>query len=162
MFDDRVATTVSWLESFDESLVPTVRPRDGCVFLDLPRPPSADYFFRLTLSDADYSLAAVPAGGPEAEIFWHQSFERLGADSLDAVEPVFREFVRDIISHDSRVTQRRGLLFHRFTCEVLRGHAWERVGGRILALRTSYRVPRIDGRTRVYRAPALVAPTRAR
>ncbi len=156
MFDDQVASTIGWLKSIDASLDPTLRPGDGHVFLDLPRPPSADYFFRLILSGHEYSLAAVPAGEPEAQMFWHQSFEPLGADLLDAVEPTFRQFVQDVISHESRIIQRRGLLLHRFTCELLRGDAWERVGGRILALRHRFRAPRIRGRQREYRAPALI------
>ncbi len=162
MYDEQVADTVGWLESIDGSLAPTVDEGDASVFLDLPRPPGADYFFRLIISGYEYTLAAVPADEPEAEMFWHQSFESLGAESLKAVEPTFRDFVLHIISHDSRITQRRGLLLYGFTCEIRRGDAWKRVGGRILALRRRFRAPRMQERTREYRAPALIpaAPPR--
>lgn len=87
-------------------------------------------------------------------------FERLGAQSPDPIESAFRDFLVDVLSLESRIIHRRVLLFHRFTCEVLRGEVWERVGGRILALRTHVRVPGISGRTREYRAPALMTAAR--
>ncbi len=159
MLDDRFARTASWLRSIDPSLTATRGSGAGYVSLDLPGSPGADYFFRVILTEHEYSLAAVLLSDPEAPMFWHQSFERLGAESLDLVEPGFRDFVVDVISHESRIIQHRGLLFHRFTCEVLRGEAWERVGGRILALRTRIRVPWTSARTQVYSAPPLVAAT---
>lgn len=157
MLDDRVGRAASWLRSIDPNLTATRESGSGYDFVDFPRSPGAEYFFRVILTENDYSLAAVLTSDPEAHMFWHQSFERLGAESLDPVEEAFREFVVDVLSHESRIIQSRGLLFHRFTCEVLRGEVWERVGGRILALRTHVGVPRISGRGREYRAPALIA-----
>ncbi len=156
-FDDRVASTLDWLRSIDPRLTAVQRLEDRYVSLELPRPPSAEYCFRLLFFEDEFSLTAIPICDPEAEAFWHQNFERLGAASLEPVERAFREFVADVISQETRITQRRGLFFHRFTCEVFRGSGWERVGGRVLALRAQFRAPRISGRTRHYRSPALVA-----
>ncbi|NIM49038.1 MAG: hypothetical protein GTO22_07235 [Gemmatimonadales bacterium] len=157
--EDRVAATLSWLRSLDPNLTVSQHAELGYVFLELSPPPQAEYAFRLCFYEGELTLAAVPTCDREAEAFWHQGVERMGAGSLDEAEQAFREFVLDVISHESRITQRRGLLFHRFTCEVHRAAGWQRVGGRILALRTQFRAPPVSGRKREYRSPAVVHVT---
>ncbi len=158
MIADRATATARWLTSVDPRLALEPHAEAGCVVLRLPAAPGADYSFRLQFYEHEYTVVATPTDDPDAGLFWHQSIERMGAVSMEPVEQAFREFVFDLISHESRILHRRGMFFHRFICEVLRTAGWERVGGRILALRTRYRVPPMLGHAREYRAPALVAP----
>ncbi len=157
MTDDHATSALRWLASIDPRITAIRGTVPGAAFLDLQAPPGAEYRFRLLFYENEFTLAAVLSREPDAQIFWHQQFERLGASSVDPVEQAFRDFALDLMSHESRIIQRRGLLFHRFTCEVRRATGWERAGGRVLALRTQFRAPVIEGRMRVYHSPPLVA-----
>jgi hypothetical protein len=88
-------------------------------------------------------------------MFWHQSFERLGAPSLEQVEDAFRGLVLAAVSHESRVRYRRGLLFHRFTLETHHRSGWNRLGGQVLAFRGGYTGPRSPAASRDYVSPPL-------
>ena len=154
--EQRAARTAKWLLSADPRLTLTQRWEGESSHLQLPQVPGADIAFRLMFDQGAYTLFAVPATDPDVGLFWHQVFEQMGAPSVEEAERDFREFVVDVLSHESRITQRRGLLFHGFACEVLRDAEWERVGGQILVLRTSGRVPRIEQRTKEYRSPAVL------
>ncbi len=154
--EERAARTAKWLASSAPHLTVAQHWFEDHYRIELPPVQGADIAYRLMFDQGAYTLFAVPVADPDAGMFWHQTFEQMGAASVEEAEPQFREFVLDVLSHESRILQRRGLLFHGFACELLREAEWQRVGGQILVLRTSGRVPRIEGRTKEYRSPPMV------
>jgi len=154
--EERAARTARWLASVDPGLTVTQRWLENHSRIDLPPAPGADVAYRMMFDAGAYTLFATPVADPEVGIFWHQTFEQMGAPSVEEAEPDFREFVLDVLTHESRIVQRRGMLFHSFACELHRDDEWQRVGGQILVLRTSPRVPPIEGREKHYASAPVV------
>ena len=154
-FMEGVERTVEWLRSLHPGLLPEVEDAEQYSVLRLPYPQGAEFQFHLFLYDDAFELRAHPIEEPEIAIFWHQSFERLGASSLEPVEEAFRSFVLEAISDESRVRYRRGLLFHRFTLETHQQSGWNRLGGQVLAFRGGYAGPRPPAARRDYVSPPL-------
>jgi len=126
----------------------------------LPTPEGADYSLECSLHmDGEPQVSAFRVGGYGGEYFWYKPFEINGYGSEAARIEAFRGVVAALVRNPSRIVQRKGLLFWRFTASA------ETPGGAIeipgaSCFRPAFRVPPTDGRTRCYSSPAIAAGQR--
>jgi hypothetical protein len=148
--------------AFEPIVVPlpdcsSVAPRsaDFAVSIDLPAPSGADYSFELYFRPERQIHAKLISGAPSRPYFWYMPFEDAAFNnSVEKLDKAFIETVELLISHETRIMQKRGLLSHSFQCDYKAGSGWKRVFG-VSCLRTGFKPPEIAGGMYVYRSPAL-------
>ena len=97
-------------------------------------------------------------GSDENEYFWYHPFEdwQYRGGSAELENAVLSELTA-IVSHPTRITQRRKRFSWSFICEYQEGEAWKPLYEHNL-LRGNRSLPAIDGSERVYRSPPLTIP----
>ena len=134
------------------------RPAGDEFYWDIcfPALSDADYGFRACVyEDGDAAVSAERNGAPEDEYFWYLAFEAVAYDkSKDLFKDVL-ETVSFLLSRDTRIVQSVGLINVGFTLQYADDNGWHSYGGNS-ALRLGFKsvLPRIDGKEKVYRAPA--------
>jgi hypothetical protein len=148
---------------------------NGDRIVRLPSPTCAEYSFELWFygptsggSGGRHVIAILP-GRPSNEVFWSCPFEPESffrkrstpwKEALEGLAQAFDEFVADLVRSPTRIIQQRGILNWKFALEVqMPDGSWLRKDTHYM-FRLGFRVPPIDGRERVYSAPAIAPPAR--
>ncbi|HYL67814.1 MAG TPA: hypothetical protein VEX69_01485 [Candidatus Limnocylindria bacterium] len=132
-----------------------VYSRENIANLDLPIAPGAEYFFRLSFyEDGERQISAqlIEHSGDET-YFWYRPLE-MGEfrGSEDDLVCEFCEELEALLTHETRIVQRKGWVFWHFRCEYRTGEKWKSVCSHS-AFRGSFKPPHIDGKRRVYHSP---------
>ncbi|MGR9092257.1 MAG: hypothetical protein ACU85U_16940 [Gammaproteobacteria bacterium] len=122
-----------------------------------PAVPGADYRFRACVyEDGDASVGANRIGAPEDEYFWYLAFEAVVYDEPEDLFKDVLEIVECLLSHDTRIIQSVNLVSVGFECLYADDNGWHSVGGNgALRLGFNSYLPKIDGKEKEYRAPAV-------
>jgi hypothetical protein len=143
-----------------EPIITPVPTRSGTlnapvsVSVKLPPAPAADYQFELTFEPERQIHAQLLDASNQRIAFWYMPFEDAAfGDSPARLDEAFIQTLERLLSHETRIVQRRGLLTHSFTCEYRAIDEWKRISG-ISYLRW-FAAPRIKGRQHVYHSPSL-------
>src|SRR5205814_2220665 len=83
----------------------------------LPFPASADYSFTLWLGDVEKQISARLLTADERTYFWYMPFEEPDYPSAERLTEALLSTAESIIRHNTRIEQKRGLLFTHFKCE---------------------------------------------
>jgi hypothetical protein len=140
-----------------EPIVKSVRlSKSLAVSVELPAAPEADYRFVLFFQPERQIHARLLQSDLKHYYFWYRPFEDAEfGNSVEKLDNAFNETIQKLVCHDTRVTQKRGLLSHSFRCEYKSLHGWERVSGNSTLRIGGFTVPPIAGRQQVYRSAAL-------
>jgi hypothetical protein len=129
------------------------------VRLIFPRTPGSDYAFEAHIYDdlGDLQIhAELEDLDDEREIyFWYRSYVRW---DYAAIEEMLTQFERDlllVLTHDTRVRQRRGVAFWRFALQF-QTNGLQELDGASAFRWTRIDVPRIQGREKIWQANALL------
>jgi hypothetical protein len=124
--------------------------------IHLPLPVGAEYRFTLWLGCLGYGEKVIRARltTDEAAHFWYMPFEEAAFRSAEQLNEAFLDTVELIIRHNTRIEQKRGLIFNHFKCEYGSASGWKRIYG-LSALRWM-RAPKMLGKRQVYQSPSLV------
>jgi hypothetical protein len=143
---------------------PVIQPVEGLKVtgphicrLDLPPAHGADYFFRLWFSpDGERQIGAkLVEDSDDASYFWYRPFELAEfRDSNEDLVNTFCEKLEALITHETRIIQRKGWLCWHFRCDYRASENWKCLY-RHSALRGGFKPPQIRGRRRVYSSAAL-------
>lgn len=155
--DDQTLLLLNRLVGDASQLVPCVETRDEfhdvITKVDLPIALGGEYFFRLWFyKDGERQISAhlVPRCSNDT-YFWYQPFEM--NEFKDSEHGVVIEFCKELevlLTHETRIIQRKGWLSWHFDCEYHAGEEWKSLY-RHSALRSGgFRPPEIEGRRRVY------------
>jgi len=128
--------------------------------IDLPSAAGADYFFQLWIEPEMQISAQLAVPGSDVNYFWYRPFESAEfRDSTEALEAACCETLEKLLTHESRIIQKNGWLNWHFKCDYKTADGWKRIY-RHSALRLGgWKVPRIDGKVRVYHSSALIRGT---
>ena len=132
---------------------PTGDIREKIARLDLPPATGAEYFFRLWFYEGgDREISAVLIGHQNDDAyFWYRPLEMGESnESEDDLVSEFCEKLEALLTHETRVVQRKGWLFWHFRCEYYTGEKWKSVYGYSAFRGGRFKVPQIKGRKRVY------------
>jgi len=148
---------------FVKELLPSVvvepdeKPQPGVIgpsyHISLPAPASADYAFTLWLGAGEKQISARLLTASEHTYFWYMPFEEPDYQTEDELTTAFLKATRNIILCNTRIEQKRGLLFIQFICEFESPTGWEPVYGHS-GLRWMGG-PKISGNKHVYQSPKL-------
>jgi hypothetical protein len=143
---------------------PVIQPVEGSKVtgphtcrLELPPAHGADYFFCLWFyPDGERQIGAkLVEVSDDARYFWYRPFELAEfRDSNEDLVNVFCEQLDALITHETRIIQRKGWLFWHFRCDYRASGNWKCLY-RHSALRGGFKPAPIKGRKRVYGSPAL-------
>jgi hypothetical protein len=147
-----------WLP--DADFAPQLNTLNGssrpAVYVDLPPQTGADYFFRLYF-DPERQIHARLLNTDAKHYFWYMPFE--DAAFGNSAEKLDKEFLRTIellLSHETRIIQRLGLITHSFRCEYKSANGWSKVCAHSALRLGRFHVPEIRERERIYSSPAVV------
>jgi hypothetical protein len=132
-------------------LEPLGNSRENARKLDLPSAPGADYFFRLWFyDDGERQIGAHLIQHSSADIyFWYRPFELAEfRGSQDDLVTEFCEELESLLTHETRIIQRKGWLFWGFRCEYREGAEWKEVYGHLAS--RWFKPPQILGKSCVY------------
>jgi len=94
--------------------------RENMARLDLPTAPGAEYFFRLWFyegGERQISARLIQHFGDET-YFWYRPLEMTEfRGSEDDLVSEFCEELETLLTHETRIVQRKGWLFWHFRCE---------------------------------------------
>jgi hypothetical protein len=154
---DRLAVRIRSMlsECAPTTLVVEREDRDGPIF-DLPVPSGGEYQFSLYTGEPQ--IHARPIAELGGKWFWYWAFEEQDYANLDSQVEHFLENSRRVLLNSTRITQSRKWLGYSFLCEAEESGHWCVIGGTYLCM-TWFKVPRINGGSRIYRAPAVAGPT---
>jgi hypothetical protein len=128
------------------------------VRLIFPRPSGSDYGFEAHIYHdlGDLQIHAEPAdpGHPDGIYFWYRSYERWDYTGLEEMLTQFERDLLLVLTHDTRVKQRRGFVFWHFTLEYQENGLQELAGASAFRW-TRINVPRGRGRETTWQARAL-------
>ena len=131
----------------------------------LPLAADADYAFRLWLHpDGERQISAVIAGTEDTATtelyFWHHPFEIPDYDSIEELNQAFMDTIVLLASHETRIVQEKKALTWEFSCEAKSAGTWRHVFSDVALSFTNFVFPSIDGRTKIYSSPALLAASK--
>ena len=111
----------------------------------LPAAVGADYAFELwQYNDGQRHIYARRIGTCEAEYFWYLSVEY---GSAEEIKKSYLKVVQTVLTNNTRIVQKNGLLWVTFRCDYESESRWKRVSG-VSALRSSFTFPTIEGRSK--------------
>jgi hypothetical protein len=119
--------------------------------LDLPTAPGAEYSFTLWFDESGEReiSATLTTCLNERPYFWYRPFELAEfRNNVEQLETKFCDELGILLTHETRVVQRKGWLFWGFRCEYRAEERWQRVYSHS-ALRW-FKAPQITGKRRVY------------
>jgi hypothetical protein len=131
----------------------------GIARLDLPIATGAEYFFRLSFHDGGerHISAQLIENRSAGTYFWYRPFEL--AEFRGSPEDLATEFCQELellLTHETRIVQRKGWLFWHFRCEYLVGEKWKSLSSHLAFRRGRFKPPRIEGRERIYKSGPIV------
>ncbi len=125
--------------------------------LQVPQADGADFSFIVHVSeDGGPQICAQLSEADPQLAFWYQSFEAPDFDSEEVRAREFHETLRQLLTSECRIVQVRGLLFHRFTCEVRVEAEWRCVSTNAY-FRLAFAAPSITGKRAEHYSPAVIA-----
>jgi hypothetical protein len=145
---------------FDHSRDPQGEFREGITRVDLPAADDAEYFFRLAFHETGerYISAHLIERPNAANYFWYRPFEL--AEFRGSGADLAAEFCKEmelVLTHATRIVQRKGWLFWRFRCEYRNGQKWTNISSQMAFRGGRFSPPHIDGTMRIY-CSAAIAP----
>jgi hypothetical protein len=151
--DKTAALLRDLLPSFNPTIETSKPPDSGgnVARLDLPTAPGSEYSFTLWFGDSGEReiSATLTKCQNERPYFWYRPFELAEfRNNIEKLEAKFCDELMILLTHETRVIQRKGWLFWDFSCEYRQGETWKRVYGHS-ALRW-FKPPQIRGKSRVY------------
>jgi hypothetical protein len=148
-----ILTPLRWRSGL--SLIPD---EDFIVHVNLPAAPGAEYSFELYVRPEKQIHAKLINADLWGLYFWSMRFEEAAFNnSLEKLDAAFIETLELLISRETRIVQRRSFFRDSFRCEYKGASGWQRLY-EACGLRMGgfgFKVPRIAGRERIYRSPAL-------
>jgi hypothetical protein len=125
------------------------------LYLDLPTPVGADYHFRLWVSpEIQISARLIDPG--TSNYFWFMPFPKKAFwKTPDELQRILDNTLEALISHETRIVQTRGLIFHTFNCDCKSATGWKQIYGHATLRSTEFRLPPTAERKRIYRSPAV-------
>jgi hypothetical protein len=130
--------------------------RDTFVSIELPAAVGADYAFTLSFGPEKQIYARLLRSDSERPHFWYRPFEDVDFADAEKLDNAFIESFERLVCNETRIIQKRGLLWHSFACEYKSENVWKREYG-LSALRLGgFKVPRIPSRRHIYHSPALI------
>ena len=162
MIDDTTVALLNRLLGGRSPVIPPVESRGDSqknfIRLDLPAAASAQYSFRLWFyEDRDREISAQPLQqNGDHDYFWYRAFElaEFGGSEGDLVKEFCRQ-LQVLLTHETRIVQRKGLLFWHFRCEYLRGEKWETVSSQSTLRLGNFKPRPINGKQHVYQSGPL-------
>jgi hypothetical protein len=141
---------------------PAIHPQEAkgntgekTIRLDLPTAPGAEYFFRLWFYEGgERQISAHLIQHRNDDIyFWYRSFEmgEFNGSENDLVSE-FSEELENLLTHETRIVQRKGWLFWHFRCEYRALRKWKSVCSHSAVRGGRYKPPKIKGREQIYHA----------
>ena len=130
--------------------------------IDLAPAHGAEYFFTLWFhEDGERQISAqLIQDRSDDTYFWCRTLEmaEFGGREHDLLN-AFCEELEALLTHETRIVQRKGWIFWHFHCEYRAGETWKSVGSQSAFRGSNFRFPKIEGRKRVYHsAPIASAP----
>jgi hypothetical protein len=122
---------------------------DFSVHVNLPPAPGAEYSFELCFRPEKQVHAKLINADPSRLYFWYMPFEEAAFNnSVEKLDRAFIETLELLISHETRIVQKRSLFLDSFRCEYKGSCGWQRVyeNGGLRMVGFGFKVPRIDGR----------------
>ena len=139
---------------------PTGDIREKIARLDLPAAPNAEYFFRLWFyEDGERQISAhLIQHRSDDTYFWYRPLE-MGEfkSSEDDLVSEFCEELENLLTHETRIVQRKGWLFWHFRCEYRTEEKWKSVCSHSAFRGGRFKPPQIRGRKRVYHSAPITS-----
>jgi hypothetical protein len=121
-------------------------------------PPDGDYRFKLYLyKEGNMSIGAELVNQPnDYNYFWSRLIEQYSKRSIDDMQFEVIEVLNKILKHETRIIQKRGLLFWHFSCQYHDGGQLKSVGGNSTLRFPNVKVPYPKLSEKIYRSKALL------
>ena len=134
--------------------------REKIVRLDLPTAPGAEYFFRLWFyegGERQISAHLLQNRGDDT-YFWYRPLE-MGEfnGSEDDLVSEFCQELENLLTHETRIVQRKGWLFWHFRCEYRAEEKWKSVCSHSAFRGGRFKPPHINGRRRIYHSASIAS-----
>jgi hypothetical protein len=137
--------------------------REKIARLDLPTALGAEYFFRLWFYEGgERQISAHLIQRPSDDTyFWYRPLE-MGEfnGSEDNLVSEFCAELEALLTHETRIVQRKGWLFWHFRCEYRAEEKWKSVCSHSAFRGGRFKPPRIKGRRRIYHSAPIASESR--
>jgi hypothetical protein len=136
-----------------EAAYPLRHSGESIAKLNLPTASGAEYSFTLWFDESGERQisAKLKQYKNDRPYFWYRPFELAEfRNNVEKLEAKFCDELGILLTHETRIIQRKGWLFWSFRCEYHEGENWKGVYGH-MALRW-FKPPQIIGKSRVYRS----------
>jgi hypothetical protein len=137
--------------------------RENIFRLDLPAAPGAEYFFRLWFYEGGERQisAQLIQDRSDDTYFWYRPLEmgEFGGREDDLLNE-FCEQLEVLLTHETRIVQRKGWIFWHFRCEYRAGEEWKSVCSNSAFRGGRFKPPQIKGRKRVYHSASIASVSR--
>jgi len=159
--------TLVLLNRFLGDYVPDIQPvepqgnsRENTTRFDLPTAPGAEYFFRVWFyEDGERQISAqLIQHRCDDTFFWYRPFEM--AEFRGSEDDLASEFcmeLESLLTHETRIVQRKGWLSWHFSCEYRAGEEWKSVCSHSAFRGGGFKPPHIEGRRRVYHSAPIAS-----
>jgi hypothetical protein len=157
--DDTTVALLNRLLGGRSPEIPTVKSlgnsENKFIRVDLPAAASAQYSFSLWFyEDREREISAQPLQqNDDHDYFWSRSFEL--AEFVGSEGDLVKAFCSELevlLTHETRIVQRKGLLFWHFVCEYRDREKWKSVGSNSAFRFGNFKPPPIDGKRHVYQS----------
>lgn len=142
---------------FNPIVKPIASSKASSVSIELPAASGGEYLFVLFFSPQRQIHARLLPANTRQYYFWYRPFEDAEfGNSIEKLDCAFMETVEQLISNETRIIQKRGLLTNSFKCDYRSLSGWKTVSGQSALRIRGFVVPPIDGKQRIYHSPALI------
>ena len=142
---------------FAPIFAPVSGSKTPSVSIELPAAVGAEYLFKLYFQP-ERQISARLLRLNTQYYFWYRPFDDAEfGNSADRLDKAFIETVEELVTSETRIIQKRGLLTHSFMCDYKSPSAWKRVYSHSALRLGGFEPPPIAGRQHIYHSPALVA-----
>jgi len=125
--------------------------------IELPTAVGAEYLFELWIRPEMQIGARLIEGGADCNYFWYLPFEDADySGSTKMLDQRFCETVEKLLTHNTRIIYRSGLLSWQFRCDYETQGRWKKISYNSTLKLAGWKVPKLAGKSRIYRSPALV------
>ena len=131
--------------------------------LDLPTAPGAEYFFRVWFhEDGERQISAhLIQHRSDDTYFWYRSLEMAEFNgSKDDLLIEFCEELEALLTHETRIVQRKGWIFWHFRCDYRTEEKWKSVCGHSAFRGGRLKPPKIKGRKQIYHSAPIASVIR--